>query len=132
MTIKRRNAYTTGQAAKICNVATQTMIRCCEATRLEYFRIPGSLHRRIPHDSLVTFMREHNIPLPKEFSMIVLGSKVRIFQHDDVDLVGQVGTVTAITNVTATVQINLNSQVTRVVALENLKLIENDEPNPAN
>ncbi len=58
----RKTVYTTGEAAEICNLSLQTVIRCFDNGQLKGFRVPGSKFRRIPHESLVTFMRENNIP----------------------------------------------------------------------
>ena len=60
---KMKNLYTTGEAADVCNVSQQTIIRCFDAGRLEGFRIPGSKFRRIPYESLVKFMRDNKMPL---------------------------------------------------------------------
>jgi excisionase family DNA binding protein len=60
---KMKNLYTTGEAAEICNVSQQTIIRCFDAGRLAGFRVPGSKFRRIPRDSLIKFMRENKMPL---------------------------------------------------------------------
>ncbi|MEW6744888.1 MAG: response regulator [Planctomycetota bacterium] len=60
-----RDVYTTGQVAKICNVTIRTVIRWFESGLLEGYKIPGSRDRRIPHESLVRFMRQHQIPLAK-------------------------------------------------------------------
>lgn len=58
-----KDLLTTGEAAEICKVSQQTIIRCFDAGRLEGFRIPGSKFRRIPRQSLIKFMKENNIPL---------------------------------------------------------------------
>jgi len=58
-----KSVYTTGEVAKICNVSQQTVIRCFDNGKLKGFRVPGSLFRRIPHQSLIQFMKENNIPL---------------------------------------------------------------------
>lgn len=58
-----KDLYTTGEAAEVCKVSQQTIIRCFDAGRLEGFRIPGSKFRRIPRQSLVKFMKANNIPL---------------------------------------------------------------------
>jgi excisionase family DNA binding protein len=58
-----KDLFTTGEAAEICKVSQQTIIRCFDAGRLEGFRVPGSKFRRIPRQSLVKFMRENSIPL---------------------------------------------------------------------
>jgi excisionase family DNA binding protein len=60
---KMKDLFTTGEAAEICRVSQQTIIRCFDAGRLEGFRVPGSKFRRIPRQSLVKFMRDNSIPL---------------------------------------------------------------------
>lgn len=60
---KMKNLFTTGEAAEICNISQQTIIRCFDAGRLDGFRIPGSRFRRIPRENLIKFMRENGIPL---------------------------------------------------------------------
>ena len=61
--MKRKAVYTTGEAAEICNLSQQTIIRCFDSGQLQGFRVPGSKFRRIPHDDLVRFMKENGIPL---------------------------------------------------------------------
>lgn len=58
-----KDLFTTGEAAEVCRVSQQTIIRCFDAGRLEGFRVPGSKFRRIPRQSLVKFMRDNSIPL---------------------------------------------------------------------
>ena len=60
---KMKDLFTTGEAAEVCKVSQQTIIRCFDAGRLEGFRVPGSRFRRIPRQSLMKFMKENNIPL---------------------------------------------------------------------
>ncbi|MDB5296542.1 MAG: response regulator receiver protein [Phycisphaerales bacterium] len=57
-----KTVFTTGEAADICKVSQQTIIRCFDSGRLKGFRVPGSRFRRIPRDALVAFMRDNNIP----------------------------------------------------------------------
>ena len=59
---KIKSLFTTGEAAGVCNVSQQTIIRCFDSGRLKGFRIPGSKFRRIPRESLISFMRENGIP----------------------------------------------------------------------
>ncbi len=54
--------FTTGEAAEVCKVSQQTIIRCFDSGRLRGFRVPGSRFRRIPRDALVAFMKENGIP----------------------------------------------------------------------
>jgi len=57
-----KTVFTTGEAAKICKVSQQTIIRCFDPGQLKGFRVPGSRFRRIPRDSLYRFMKENSIP----------------------------------------------------------------------
>jgi len=57
-----KTVFTTGEAADICKVSQQTIIRCFDAGRLKGFRVPGSRFRRIPRDALLQFMRDNGIP----------------------------------------------------------------------
>ncbi len=61
--MEQKAVYTTGEAAEICKLSQQTIIRCFDAGQLKGFRVPGSKFRRIPHDDLLAFMKENNIPL---------------------------------------------------------------------
>lgn len=58
-----KTVYTTGEVAQICKVSQQTVIRCFDSGRLKGFRVPGSRFRRIPRESLVSFMKMNHIPL---------------------------------------------------------------------
>lgn len=55
--------FTTGQAAEVCSVSQQTIIRCFDSGRLEGFRVPGSRFRRIPRAELIRFMKLNEIPV---------------------------------------------------------------------
>jgi len=57
-----KTVYTTGEAAKICKVSQQTIIRCFDSGQLKGFRVPGSRFRRIPREALYRFMKENGIP----------------------------------------------------------------------
>ncbi len=57
-----KKVFTTGEAAAVCKVSQQTIIRCFDNGRLSGFRVPGSRFRRIPRDELLRFMRDNEIP----------------------------------------------------------------------
>ncbi|MHC4992410.1 MAG: helix-turn-helix domain-containing protein [Planctomycetota bacterium] len=61
--LKDKELFSTGDAATICQVSQQTIIRWVDQGRLEGFRIPGSRTRRIPREALLRFLREHHMPL---------------------------------------------------------------------
>lgn len=60
--LSTKRIFTTGEAAAVCKVSQQTIIRCFDAGRLTGFRVPGSKFRRIPRDELLRFMQTNNIP----------------------------------------------------------------------
>lgn len=78
-----KDLFTTGEAAKVCKVSQQTIIRCFDSGRLEGFRVPGSRFRRIPRQSLVKFMKANNIPLDSVES----GRKKILIVDDDAEIV---------------------------------------------
>src|SRR4051794_31546897 len=57
-----KTVFTTGEAAKICKVSQQTIIRCFDNGQLKGFRVPGSRFRRIPREMLYKFMKDNGIP----------------------------------------------------------------------
>jgi excisionase family DNA binding protein len=60
--IGEKQVFTTGEAAELCKVSQQTIIRCFDSGRLNGFRVPGSRFRRIPRAELIRFMRANDIP----------------------------------------------------------------------
>ena len=75
--------FTTGEAAKICKVSQQTIIRCFDNGSLKGFRVPGSRFRRIPRDQLYSFMKENGIPT----EALESGKRKLLIVDDDVELV---------------------------------------------
>ncbi|MCG3180646.1 MAG: Chemotaxis response regulator protein-glutamate methylesterase [Phycisphaerae bacterium] len=73
-----KEVFTTGEAAEVCQVSQQTIIRCFDAGRIKGFRVPGSRFRRIPRDALIQFMRDNDIPLDRLSS-----GKSRVLVVDD-------------------------------------------------
>jgi len=57
-----KEVLTTGEVAKICNVAARTVSKWFDSGKIDGYRIPGSRDRRIPVQSLMHFMQEHGIP----------------------------------------------------------------------
>ncbi len=60
--LAQKKIFTTGEAAELCKVSQQTIIRCFDSGRLQGFRVPGSRFRRIPREDLIRFMNENEIP----------------------------------------------------------------------
>ena len=59
---KGKNVLTTGDVAKICNVAPRTVSKWFDKGQLKGYRIPGSKDRRIPVSELIRIMKVHNMP----------------------------------------------------------------------
>ncbi|MGD1042736.1 MAG: response regulator [Sedimentisphaerales bacterium] len=78
-----KELFTTGEAAEICRVSQQTIIRCFDSGRLEGFRVPGSRFRRIPRESLMKFMKSNSIPLDG----LETGKKKILVVDDDAEIV---------------------------------------------
>jgi len=78
-----KDLFTTGEAAEVCRISQQTIIRCFDAGRLEGFRVPGSRFRRIPRQSLVKFMKENKIPLDS----IESGKRKILIVDDDAEII---------------------------------------------
>jgi excisionase family DNA binding protein len=60
---KGKNVLTTGDVAKICNVAPRTVSKWFDNGQLKGYRIPGSRDRRIPLSELIRFMKQNNMPM---------------------------------------------------------------------
>ncbi|MFO0913080.1 MAG: response regulator [Pirellulales bacterium] len=78
-----KTVFTTGEAAKICKVSQQTIIRCFDSGQLKGFRVPGSRFRRIPRDQLFSFMKDNGIPT----EALESGKRKVLIVDDDQDLV---------------------------------------------
>ena len=78
-----KTVFTTGEAAKVCKVSQQTIIRCFDNGSLKGFRVPGSRFRRIPRDQLFSFMRENGIPT----DALESGKRKILIVDDDEELV---------------------------------------------
>ena len=76
--LAEKQVLTTGEAAELCNVSQQTIIRCFDSGRLTGFRVPGSRFRRIPRMELIRFMRANEIPMD-----LLDDGRVRVLVVDD-------------------------------------------------
>ncbi len=81
--LAEKRLFTTGEAAELCRVSQQTIIRCFDAGRLTGFRVPGSKFRRIPREELLRFMRENDIPT----TALEAGRRRVLVVDDDAEIV---------------------------------------------
>ena len=84
-----KDVLTTGEVAKVCNVAARTVSKWFDSGQLHGYRIPGSKDRRIPVSSLTQFMRAHGIPMDG-----LMAGQTRVLVADD-----DTGVCTAMTEV---------------------------------
>ena len=75
---QEKQIFTTGEAARVCGVSQQTIIRCFDSGKLHGFRVPGSRFRRIPRGDLIRFMKSNGIPVDA-----LGGGRPRILVVDD-------------------------------------------------
>ena len=80
MDTPRKEAFSTGEVARICRISQQTVIRCFDKGRIKGFRIPGSGFRRVPREALLQFMRENDMAIaglqPDRRTVLVLDDDV--------------------------------------------------------
>ena len=80
---KMKDVLTTGEVAKICNVAPRTVSKWFDSGALRGYRIPGSKDRRIPLNQLIRFMKQHNMPL----NGLMTGATRVLIVDDEQDIV---------------------------------------------
>jgi excisionase family DNA binding protein len=80
---RMKTVFTTGEAAKVCKVSQQTIIRCFDNGQLKGFRVPGSRFRRIPREALYKFMKDNGIPT----DALESGKRKILLVDDDAELV---------------------------------------------
>src|SRR5438270_11579695 len=81
--VHMKTVFTTGEAAKVCKVSQQTIIRCFDNGQLKGFRVPGSRFRRIPREALYKFMKDNGIPT----EALESGKRKVLLVDDDAELV---------------------------------------------
>ena len=80
MNLFEKDVLTTGEVAKICNVASRTVSKWFDSGQLRGYRIPGSKDRRIPVSNLRKFMKNHGIPMD---GLMSGGTRVLIVDADE-------------------------------------------------
>jgi excisionase family DNA binding protein len=108
---KGKNVLTTGDVAKICNVAPRTVSKWFDSGQLKGYRIPGSKDRRIPVSELARFMKVHNMP-----ATTLPAGKIRVLIADSDDNAASVLADTLRTKADYDVQIAKNTFQTGIIA----------------
>ena len=108
---KGKNVLTTGDVARICNVAPRTVSKWFDSGQLKGYRIPGSKDRRIPVGELVRFMKANNMP-PAALPV----GKIRVLIADSDDDAASALADTLRTKADYEVQIARNNFQTGIIA----------------
>ena len=58
--------YTVGEAARLLSISPRKVTKLIDTNVLEGTRLPGSLHRRVSHSTILAFIEEYDLPLPPE------------------------------------------------------------------
>lgn len=64
--LRGREVFTTGEVAKLLNFSARTISKLFDAGRIRGYRIPGSQDRRIPLECLMAFLKQNNMPVPRQ------------------------------------------------------------------
>ena len=80
MNLFEKDVLTTGEVAKICNVASRTVSKWFDSGQMRGYRIPGSKDRRIPVSNLRKFMKNHGIPMD---GLMSGGTRVLVVDSDE-------------------------------------------------
>lgn len=77
-----KDVLTTGDVARLCRVTIRTVIKWFEAGRLKGYRLPGSRDRRFTRDSVMRFLRDHDMPV-EELGLGPVGNPRVLVVDDD-------------------------------------------------
>ena len=58
--------YTVGEAARLLSISPRKVAQLIDTNVLEGTRLPGSLHRRVSHSTILAFIKEYQLPIPTE------------------------------------------------------------------
>ena len=79
----KKKALTTYDIAKYCDVSPRTAIQWISEGKIKAYRTPGN-HCRVKIEDFIPFLKEYNIPIPKEFEMMrIADEEKRILIVDD-------------------------------------------------
>jgi len=79
----RKRSLSTGEFAKYFGVGHRTVLRWIKEGYVNAFQLPGRGDNRIPLTEGVRFMRENNIPVPKELADAVQPLSILIVEDDE-------------------------------------------------
>ena len=62
-----KRILTTGEIANYCGVNFRTVIRWIQRGQLRAYQLPGRGDNRVEVHNFIAFLRENNIPIPRDF-----------------------------------------------------------------
>jgi len=87
--LSKKKFFTTGQIAKICGVSIATVQKWIDAGEIESYRLPlTASERRVPRQSLLTFMRKYELPTDElegkeSYRVLIAGLETQIRNQID-------------------------------------------------
>ena len=66
--MSQKKFLTTGEVAKYCGVNFRTVIRWIEKGRLKAHKLPGRGDNRVSVEDFIVFLKDNQLPVPKELS----------------------------------------------------------------
>ncbi|MFQ5653942.1 MAG: response regulator [Planctomycetota bacterium] len=79
--MKEKRTLTTGEVASYCGVNFRTVIRWIQRGQLKAYQLPGRGDNRIEVHNFLAFLRENNIPVPRDFQHLT--RRVLIVEDDE-------------------------------------------------
>jgi excisionase family DNA binding protein len=77
-----KRILTTGEIANYCGVNFRTVIRWIQRGQLRAYQLPGRGDNRVEVHNFILFLRENNIPIPRDF--LHLARRVLVVEDDPV------------------------------------------------
>ena len=77
-----RRPLTTGDIAAYCHVTDRAVLKWIEEGKLKAYRTPGS-HSRVNIEDFLAFLKEYNMPIPKDFERDASALKKILVVDDD-------------------------------------------------
>ena len=77
---ERQETLTTGEIANYCGVNFRTVIRWIQRGQLRAYQLPGRGDNRVEVHNFIAFLRENNIPIPRDF--LHLARRVLVVEND--------------------------------------------------
>ena len=80
--IAMKKSLTTGEIANYCQVNLRTVIRWIDKGKLKGYKLPGRGNNRVDIDNFLLFLKEYNMPIPDELSLLTTADNILIVDDE--------------------------------------------------